>query len=171
MRSKMDSSVEEALVTLRRFVEELKVKLALPVKLPLLLNCTCVSLPPTDALPPSSAAHTTLPLLSVVSVPPFPKDEQSSVAILMPLCVDVAETYRLVVVAFVVVEFVNVALVAVIVFDVRSSMVPSRESIAFDMVPLIVVPDIEPPVIAALLMVPPVMSTPESWSIFCERAI
>ena len=65
----------------------------------------------------------------------------------------------------VLVLFVNVALVAVMVFDVRSSIVASADWMAFDMVPVIEEPVIEPPVMAGFVMV-----VPSRLSMRCERA-
>ena len=48
---KLEKLVVEALVTLNRLVEELKVKFEFAPRLPALLNCTCVSPPATAAEP------------------------------------------------------------------------------------------------------------------------
>jgi len=83
-------------------VEEAKVKDAAAARPPPLLNCTCVSEPATDEpAPPSSVAQTTLPLPSVVSVPPFAYPVQSS-----------EEMRRSAVARFVVVAFVILAVSA-----------------------------------------------------------
>ena len=83
-------------------VEEAKVKDAAAANAPPLLNCTCVSEPaPDEPAPPSSVAQTTLPLPSVVSVPPFAYPVQLS-----------EETRRFAVARFVVDAFVILAVPA-----------------------------------------------------------
>ena len=99
--------VVEAFTSVSRSAVLLKVRPLSPPRLPPSLNCTWVSVPPTDPEPPSSAAQTTVPSASVVRVPPLPSDEQSSDVIARFPVVVVAETVRFVVEALVAVERVG----------------------------------------------------------------
>jgi len=65
--SKTENLVEEALRICKRFVEELKVKFALPAKVFPSLNCTCVSLPPGVPEPP-------LPVMQTLSTAKQPSE-------------------------------------------------------------------------------------------------
>ena len=87
--------VVDALVTVSFCVVDAKVKNAEPVNAPLLLNCICVSAPPTvKPLPPWSEAQTTRPRASVVSLPPLPYEEQLVVESWRPLSMIAPETRR-----------------------------------------------------------------------------
>ena len=140
--------VVDALVMVSLLPLLLNVKLEDAPSEPLLLNCTWVSEPATEPEPPSSAAHTTLPLASVVSVPPLPSEEQSSDDILSPCVVEVAETYRVVVVAL-----SNIARVYVSSVPVREAIAADAVSIALDILPMIDAAVMEPPVMVGFVIV------------------